>query len=483
MPLSLDQIICGDCLEVMAGMEENSVDSIITDPPYGFAFMGKEWDTFAPEYIERHRDERRYAKGKATGSPAKTAGTYDQSMEGHIKFYDAMIPWAKAALRVAKPGAMLLAFGGTRTHHRLMCAIEDAGWEIRDILMWLHGQGFPKSLNHFWPGYGTALKPAFEPIVLAMKPLDGTFAQNAEKWGVAGLWIEGGRINYSGEVKRTTRMSDEKDFHINPSGWPECSRPANRLSTPPSSGRWPANVLLGHHEECVCVGEKEIHSKDGYSPIDFRPTGKQGAVAVTRNVKRGIHFGGPDGTETVPDWRCHPDCPVRLLDEMSGELTSGAILPHYHNRGGRPPIGTFEIRDRSGEHNIPASSGGASRFFYCGKAPSGERFFLCRDCDAVFPAKQREAHSHGKDGKEAWSHLVYHPTQKPLHLMEYLCRLTKTPTGGIVLDPFAGTGTTCLAARNVGRPFIGIEKDTEYCRIDEHRLSLREHQLQFAEAP
>jgi hypothetical protein len=163
----------------------------------------------------------------------------------------------------------------------------------------------------------------------------------------------------------------------------------------PPSGRWPANVLLEHH------------------PCD-------------------------DGT-------CHPDCPVRMLDD----------------------------------------SGGTSRFFYTGKAPRSERFFLCRDCDAVFPSKVREEHKHGhvdEKGRQTWFHIVYHPTQKPLHLMEYLCRLTKTPPCGIVLDPFAGTGTTCLAAATIGRPFIGIERDADYCRIAEHRLSLQEPQLQFAEA-
>jgi site-specific DNA-methyltransferase (adenine-specific) len=201
-------VYCGDCLEVMADLEDNTIPTIITDPPYGLAFMGKDWDRGVPG----------------------------------VRYW-------KEALRVAKPGAMLLAFGGTRTHHRLMCAIEDAGWEIRDVLNWLYGSGFPKShdiskaidkaagatrevvgpnryagrrtegsgpdngdacygqyaipgnetapstpLAQTWDGWGTALKPAWEPIIVAMAPLDGTFAQNAEKWGVAGLWIDGGRI-------------------------------------------------------------------------------------------------------------------------------------------------------------------------------------------------------------------------------------------------------------------------------------------------
>src|SRR6266481_3529400 len=122
-------ILNGDCLEVMRNMEPNSIDCIVTDPPYGLHFMGKDWDH---------------------GIPSK-------------------IFWEEA-LRISKPGSILLAFGGTRTHHRLTCAIEDAGWEVRDCLMWLFGSGFPKSHNHFgFPGYGTALKPAYEPIIMAMK--------------------------------------------------------------------------------------------------------------------------------------------------------------------------------------------------------------------------------------------------------------------------------------------------------------------------
>lgn len=194
----------GDCLSVLPSLEANSIDTVITDPPYGISFMGEDWDYGVPG----------------------------------VHFWQEII-------RAAKPGAMLLAFGGTRTHHRLMTAIEDAGWEIRDCLIWLYGSGFPKSLDiskaidkeklinrdilgytinarpnrvgkktklsglqtiggeitapsstaaKLWSGYGTALKPAWEPIVLAMKPLDGTFSQNAQKWGVAGINVDGGRI-------------------------------------------------------------------------------------------------------------------------------------------------------------------------------------------------------------------------------------------------------------------------------------------------
>ena len=150
----MQSIIHGDCLDEMRKMEANSISCIVTDPPYGLGFMGKHWDAGLP----------------------------------HAEIW-------KEALRVVKPGGFLLAFGGTRTYHRLTCAIEDAGWEIRDCLQWIYGSGFPKSHNHFGiEGYGTALKPAYEPILFCMKPCDGTFAQNAEKWGQAGINIDECRI-------------------------------------------------------------------------------------------------------------------------------------------------------------------------------------------------------------------------------------------------------------------------------------------------
>ena len=143
-------IICGDCLEEMRKMEDNSINAIVTDPPYGLSFMGKGWDYAVPNS-----------------------------------------DYWKECWRISKPGSFLIAMGGTRTFHRLTCAIENAGFEIRDCISWLYGSGFPKSHNNFGlEGYGTALKPAWEPCIVAMKPLDGTFKQNAERWGQAGINME-----------------------------------------------------------------------------------------------------------------------------------------------------------------------------------------------------------------------------------------------------------------------------------------------------
>jgi site-specific DNA-methyltransferase (adenine-specific) len=185
----------GDCLDVMAGMADNSVDAVVTDPPYGLTFLGKDWDRGVPG-----------------------------------------VPFWEQALRVAKPGAHLLAFGGTRTYHRLACAIEDAGWEVRDCLAWVYGSGFPKSHNGPWGG--TALKPAYEPIILARKPLCGTVAANVAAWGCGGLNVDGCRVE-TGEVTGWGGGGSD-GFGGYGGGAPR-----------PASGRFPANLVHDGSDEVL----------------------------------------------------------------------------------------------------------------------------------------------------------------------------------------------------------------------------------------
>jgi len=397
------EIIEGDSLATMTGMDADSVDTVITDPPYGLSFMGKDWDHGVPG----------------------------------VAFW-------QAALRVAKPGAMMLAFGGTRTHHRLMCAIEDAGWEIRDCIMWMYGSGFPKSLDiskaidkakgakrevvgrrmdraatlkqdmrggrfvgggevqidlsaitapatdlaQQWNGWGTALKPAWEPVVVAMKPCDVTFAQNAEKWGVAGLNVDGGRIATKDKLgggmvsmgrPKVSKGWDRPWMHDAEITTGKKAESANKVALAEAQGRWPANVILD--EEAGAM----LDEQSGYSKSSPRKGGDYRRASAT------------------------------------------------------------DFRMSEGRSSYLADSGGASRFFYCAKASRSER-----TCGGKVDNK--------------------HPTVKPLELMEYLCKLTATPTGGIVLDPFMGSGTTGIAAWNTGRRFVGIEKDSESFRTAEERL-------------
>jgi DNA modification methylase len=293
----------GDCVRVMRGMRPDSVDAIVTDPPYGLGFMGKAWDR----------------------------------VDGHEL-------WAREALRVLKPGGHLLAFGGTRTYHRLACAIEDAGFEIRDSLHWLHGEGFPKgkNLDDEWQGWSTALKPSHEPIVLARKLLEErTVAKQVLVTGTGALNIGGTKV-------------------VN---------------------RWPPNVLLD-------------------------------------------------------------DFAAQLLDEQSGDRPSGRRAEGIYAGFNDSPI--FGAGEKTVLQALEASNGGASRFF---------------------PVFKYQAKANRKERGEANNH----PTVKPLELMKWLVKLV-TPPNGLVLDPFAGSGTTLLAAEQEGFRSVGIECDEGYVAILKTRI-------------
>ena len=439
----------GDCVAVMASMDAQSVDTVLCDPPYGLEFMGKEWDRIGDvNRANRGTQPARKRPPGESGASAKfqlPAPAFNLTVEAKRGMQAWHQAWATAALRVLKPGGFLLAFGGTRTWHRLACALEDAGFELRDTLCWLYGSGFPKSLDlgkaidkaagvtgtfgdfktpdhavqrkpgserkhegwvrpcmadadavdrqartyepasslaQTFTGWGTALKPAWEPILVAMKPCDGTFAQNAERHGVAGLHIDGARITFA---------SDNDQASAAPGGR-ATGRPLSRLSgiaddrapfaaSDNSGGRWPANVVLD------------------------------------------------------------TDAAV-LLDAQSGELTSG-VMRAGTTRSARS-VCYGAMPDTATLTDTRGDSGGASRFFYTAKASRSERNI--GDVDNT------------------------HPTVKPLDLLVWLCRLTATPTGGVILDPFCGSGTTGMAALRVGRRFIGIEQDAGYVALARTRL-------------
>ena len=472
--MKTNRVICGDCIETMPKFPDNSFDGIVTDIPYALGFMGKAWDKFPSDIGPKKPFANRSKESKMGGKP------YQRWCQG----------FAKEALRVVKPGAIMLIFGGTRTYHRLTCAIEDAGWQIRDCMMWLYGSGFPKSLNiskaidkakgarreevglkhpeykngipggkgfhnclgrdggerqlpemltasttdlaKLWDGYGTALKPAWEPIVVAMKPLDGTFAANAEKHGVAGLNIDGGRIGTDEEIGRDNR--NIKGSILSPvDGWNPNSM-VGLDTRGKAQGRWPANLLLSHHPDC---------------------------------------WADENGKTS-----CHLDCPVRMLDEQSGNLSPG---------GSRKNRQTGQIFKHGGEHTQYDSGGGASRFFYCAKASRAERENGLKGYLPCVKCSQLDTDFHIDDkGNEVTCSRNNHPTVKPLALMEYLCTLLKPPEVNpvciahgikprptpVLLDPFTGSGTTLIAALNTGWRFIGIEKESEYCDIARARIKV-----------
>lgn len=526
------QLHLGDCLEVMRSLNENSVDTCITDPPYELGFMGKRWDS--------------------SGVAFRVA------------------TW-EAVYRVLKPGALLLAFGGTRTYHRMVCAIEDAGFEIRDTIAYVYGSGFPKSLNiskamekqygrtekvsehdlrlvreanisqtvndeaeqreilqsglqkqgasfderkqfsapeirsgqsgmergsdlfqetrelqanqicemservsdngakrricdgasladsgenrqtinagggstshqsrptgqsagksdaipkqpstqdiRRWEGYGTALKPAMELIVVAMKPVDGNFVNNALTWGVAGLWIDGGRV-----------ATDDSYSYPNGAGGNSFSvgeLPDGKRTEPVASntlGRFPANL---------------------------------------------IHDGSDEVLEVFPECKQANDVSeFKQLEPMRFSAGGEGVKPQKQTNG----------------KIITAS---ASRFFYCAKASRSERNaglegmeeresteMTGRKDGSAGLLRVRDDGSIGENpyaGKSANAQ-NHHPTVKPISLMRYLVRLTKTPTGGVVLDPFTGSGSTGCACVLEGRDFIGIEREQDYIEIADKRI-------------
>lgn len=397
----------GDCIEVMAALPAASIDAIVTDPPYGLEFMGREWDAFTPAAFESWCEA-----------------------------------WAIEAIRVLKPGGHLIAFGGTRTFHRLTCGLEDSGFEIRDCLSWLFGSGFPKSLDvskaidkaagaeravvrverspfrmadpkmgnalnstqagdsrdvdadgyivrpitapatdaaREWDGWGTALKPGWEPAVLARKPLAGTVARNVTEHGTGALNIDGCRIEHGSDVDLTCEQRQQSD-----SAWFGGGGKAGHVQPLYSPhGRWPANVLLDEHA-------------------------------------------------------------AALLDAQVGELTSGANPTRRGSDKLRIAYGDFTGQPECVAHR-GKDTGGPSRFFYTAKASTSER-----------------NNGHGPANT--------HPTVKPVDLMRWLVRLV-TPPGGVVLDPFAGSGTTGVAARAEGHRAVLIEREAEYLQIIAGRLA------------
>jgi DNA modification methylase len=330
-------IHAGNNLEVLPTLPDNSVDSIVTDPPYELNFMGRKWDNSGIAY----------------------------SVE----------LWAEC-LRVLKPGGHLLAFSGSRTYHRMVVAIEDAGFDVRDMISWISNKTFPKShnLKDEWQGWGTGLKPTVEPIVMARKPLIGTVAANVLEHGTGALNIDGSRIGTETIINPPGGIPNGAGNYVG------TNKNRDRSISPTiAQGRWPANVIL-----------------DEYSAAE--------------------------------------------LDEQSGMLKGGTWnstdgARHFDNKGKSTNFETTKT---------DSSIGGASRFFYVARASKRDR-------------------DEGLEGKNS------HPTVKPTTLMRYLVKLI-TPPGGIVLDPFTGSGSTGKAAILEGFDFIGIELTEEYLPIIDARL-------------
>lgn len=463
-------VIAGDCIEEMAKLAADSVDAICTDPPYGLTFMGRDWDApwkaQAGEVLHDPSEAGGFQDGNGGNAFSRSRVRFGgrQMTEGRA-FQVWCEQWAKEALRVLKPGGHLLAFGGTRTYHRMTAGIEDAGFEIRDCLSWMYGSGFPKSHNvskaidraagverepdvldgdgfttntaygeglgrtvqerspavteaaRAWEGWGTALKPAFEPVVVARKPLVKNVAHNVQAHGTGALNIDACRVDMSDEDKATQEKGREawaKSRRLGTVGEPGQgsafmvaetgdSRTGNEPVVVPD-GRWPANVLMDE------------------------------AAAVA-------------------------------LDEQTGELSSGQMLASTE-RGARSMYG--QGNGRPTDVDTYGDSGGASRFFYVAKASSAERNVGLAGFEEQAAGGMSGRHD-GSMGSITRSRNI-HPTVKPIELMRWLIRLV-TPPGGTVLDPFMGSGTTGCAAVLERVQFVGIEMSEEYLPIAKARIA------------
>jgi len=369
-------LYCGDSNEILDSVD--AVDSCVTDPPYGLSFMGKQWDYDVPQ------------------------------QELWVKVYQSI-----------KQGGHLLSFFGSRTYHRGVIPIEDAGFEIRDQLMWLYGSGFPKSHNigkkiKEYEGWGTALKPAHEPIVMARKPFKGTVAENVLEHGTGGINIDGCRVG----------IVEDDD-----------------------------------------ISKKNPHTKGGFGHKDAHIYGKSdGADEYDYSQGRFPANVMHDGSEVVLDIFPHT---------KSGKMKQHIEGGKYNVYGKMYPRDVETIGDE----------GSASRFFYCAKASKKDRDEGLDMIDEKAMAWSNQAKAELKrgnldfrnaDGDTAKHNKVQmrknsHPTVKPTELMRYLCRLV-TPKGGVVLDPFMGSGSTGKGALLEGFKFIGIEMEREYFDIACARL-------------
>lgn len=447
----------GDCIELMRGMDADSIDAIVTDPPYGLSFMGKDWDHGVP----------------------------------------GMHYWTEA-LRIAKPGAYLLAFGGTRTSHRLACAIEDAGFEIRDTIDWVYGSGFPKSLDvskaidksagadrerigtkvelgirhspgneydtthpgyrrpwmanpdadanfvtapatdsaRTFQGYGTALKPAHEPIIVARKPLlEATIAANCQKWGTGALNIDAGRIGIE---------PDDDIYAKNP----------HTVGT---------------------IGAKGIYG-DGKPTLYKQPTGRFPANLITDGSTEVVAMFPQSDTRPAKDWQNSGD--GQKHDDLFSSISK--VRAAYPNDNGSAAR-FFKSCPIDDDDYLP--------LYYCAKASKVERDAGCEGIEVKPSFRKNTSEFRYEDGvatgkrAENYSH-NHHPTIKPISLTRYLATLILPPIEYAprkMLVPFAGVASEMIGAMLAGwDEIIGIEREAEYCEIGRARLEYWQAQLQLA---
>ena len=481
-----------DCIEGMKLLDDNSIDSIVTDPPYELGFMGKSWDNSSIAY--------------------------------NIEMW-------KEAMRVLKPGGYLLSFGGTRTYHRMACAIEDAGFEIRDQIQWVYGSGFPKSLNigkaidkiaprlGQFDKFAEHFKQQRELKQISQKDIAKHFLSKTS--GITGCvwnWENGANIptleqwnklkelldlsneflplieriererkiigksttnktvyqrigqdNISGEINVTKGTSEWE-------GWGTALKPANEpicVARKPLAEKTVAENVLKYGTGGINIDECKV-------PISNEDIEKRSKEEISRNIEKGKNNGKESITgfmgliksagQTIDSIKCGR-FPSNVLhdgsEEVMNEFAKAGVSKSNDSKRNRKVLGSFGMpNDSTPEYS---DSGTPARFFYCAKASKSERN---QGLDEFEEKRKCNSYSESREGMYKDRNTLLknnHPTVKPLKLMQYLVRLV-TPKNGIVLDPFIGSGTTGMAAKSQGFNYIGFDMTKEYCDIAEARI-------------
>ena len=435
-------LLLGDCADKMRDLAPNSVDAIVTDPPYGISFMGMDFDN--PKMMGQspvmHGGLQRYAKGE------NRTGYADCD---NAKFQAYMTPIFAEALRVAKPGAHLLAFGGTRTYHRLACAIEDAGWEVRDCIMWVYGSGFPKSMD---------VAKAIDKMRGNSQNFQRMYAEAVRKSGLTHADIDK-RLGLKSSSCYWVRIDERKSFPTRES-WEKLktflSFPANADDIYEEAYRRDriisetgSNKVFSPTQTVVNPGTPATHEAAAWQGWGTCLKPAVEPIVVARKPLDGTvaHNVLTHGTGALNIDACR--VPLSGDDPLQDGVKhdGNALDTHkmgwgFKNVDRATGLGRFPANlVHDGSPEVLALSGSAARFFYCAKASRSER-----------------------------GDFNDHVTVKPLALMRWLCTLV-TPPGGIVLDPFMGSGTTGVAALQSGFRFIGIESDPHYFDIASRRIA------------
>ncbi len=491
------KLLRGDCLKRLKKLPSGKYDSLVTDPPAGIKFMSKKWD-----------DD----KG------------------GRDVWIEWMTSIMKECLRIMKPGAHGFVWALPRTSHWTATALEDAGFEVRDIVIHAFGSGFPKSHNiskgidkkfgalktqgqgfvaaghdgrkaemkqdlkfrsdygyvhkhstdqaKQWDGYGTALKPASEHWILIRKPLsEKSIVDNVLRHGTGGINVDASRVGANVNdpnhrlLKNKTKMHTENKIY----GKYKEQYESEHISQINNKGRFPANLVLSHTEQCKRLGRKKVKPGNGSGRTGKGANGYRTQYVGGKKKADGFigSFVDKDGTETVEAWDCHESCPIRLLDEQSGYISSSArpksAGKSYSAERGRAYQGEGP-KPHSSNHS---DSGGASRFFYCAKASKSERNAGCGELywkkinKDQYKLITKKRYDRLPEEKRAVGNI--HPTVKSQKLMRYLCRML-TPPNGKVLDPFMGSGSTGVAAIHEGFRFLGIDAEKVSFIISQKRI-------------